>query len=391
MSTVYAPWPFFSDDEIEAAQAVLRSGQVNYWTGTQARQFESEFAEAVGCRYGVALANGTVAVELALRVLGVQPGDEVVVTPRTFVASASAAAIQGMTPVFADVDRDSGNITAETIERVLTTRTRAIIVVHIGGWPCDMNPIMALARKRGIRVIEDCAQSHGAAYKGRSCGSLGDVAAWSFCQDKIITTGGEGGMLTLDDETRWEQAWSFKDHGKSYDAVYRRPVPDGFRWLHEDFGTNWRMTEIQAAIGRIQLKKLPEWTRLRRRNAGILAERFADVPLLRVPLPGDEFHHAFYKFHVFVRPELLREGWNRDRILAECDEQKIPCRNGVCGEIYLEKAFEKAGLRPAERLPIARELGETSLMFMVHPTLSESAMHDLADRIAPILTKATRG
>ena len=204
-----------------------------------------------------------------------------------------------------------------------------------------------------------------------------------------MTTGGEGGMLTLNDEDMWEKAWSYKDHGKNYDVIYRQPVPDGYRWLHEDFGTNWRMTEMQAAIGRIQLTKLPEWTRLRRRNALILAERFAGIPLLRIPLPGPNFGHAYYKFYGFIRPEFLKEGWTRDRILATCQDEGIPCFNGSCSEIYLEKAFEKACLQPAERLPVARMLGETSLMFMVHPTLSSNDTHDLADRMGDVFTRCT--
>lgn len=391
MTTTYPDWPSFTEAEIEAVQAVLRSGKVNYWTGKEAREFEREFAAATGRKHAIALANGTLALELALRTLGLQPGDEVVVTPRTFIATASAAAIQGMKPVFADVDRDSGNITAETILPVLTPRTKAIIPVHLGGWPCDMEPILALARERGIQVIEDCAQCHGAAYNGRPCGAWGDMAAWSFCQDKIMTTGGEGGMLTLDNDAQWEEAWAFKDHGKNYDTIYRKPAPEGYRWLHEDFGTNWRLTEMQAVIGRIQLGYLPDWIAARRRNAMVLADRFAKHPLLRVPLPGEGFEHAYYKFHVFIRPDQLAAGWSRDRILTACDEAGIPCRNGACGEIYLEKAFEKAGLQPAERLPVARELGETSLMFQVHPTLTETHMHDLADRIEAILGPAAKG
>ncbi|MBL7647565.1 MAG: DegT/DnrJ/EryC1/StrS family aminotransferase [Candidatus Hydrogenedentes bacterium] len=391
MSLTYTDWPSFSEEEIEAVGGVLRSGKVNYWTGTETREFEKEFAAFAGSKHAVALANGTLALELALRVLGVKAGDEVVVTPRTFIASASAAVIQGMIPVFADVDRDSGNITAESIAQVLTPRTKAIVLVHIAGWPCDMDPILALACERGIKVIEDCAQCHGAMYKGRPCGSLGDIAAWSFCQDKIMTTGGEGGMITLNDDAMWEEAWTYKDHGKSYDAIYRRPAPEGYRWLHEDFGTNWRLTEMQSVLGRIQLKRMPEWKALRARNAGILAQRFGANPFLRVPLPGADFDHAYYKFHVFIRPEQLKSGWTRDRILSECDARGIPCRNGVCGEIYMEKAFEKAGLRPKERLPVARELGETSLMFMVHPTLSEAHMHDMADRMSAVFAEATAG
>lgn len=382
-------WPHFADDEIDAVVDVLKSAKVNYWTGQVVREFEKEFAQAVGSGYGVALANGTVALELALHALDIQPGDEVVVTPRTFLASASAAVVRGIKPVFADVDRDSGNITADTIRAVLTPRTKAVILVHLAGWPCDMDPILDLARERGLKVIEDCAQCHGASYKGRMCGSIGDVAAWSFCQDKIMTTGGEGGLLTTNDPVIWEKSWSYKDHGKSYDAVYNREHAPGFRWLHEDFGTNWRMTEMQAAIGRLQLRKLPDWVTARRQNAGILAESFSRMSALRTPTPNEGIGHAYYKLYTYVIPEMLRPGWDRDRIMNECTSRGIPCFSGSCSEIYLERAFTKHGLRPAERLPNAMELGETSLMFLVHPTLRPEDVSVVAEVVESVMTDAT--
>ena len=384
-----SPWPFFAEDEVEAVSGVLKSGKVNYWTGGVAREFEKEFAEAVGCKYGVALANGTLALELALHALGVEPGDEVVVAARTFIASASAAVVRGIRPIFADVDRDSGNINAETIEASLTPKTKAIIAVHLAGWPCDMDPILKVAEEHGLWVIEDCAQCHGATYKGRPCGSLGDVAAWSFCQDKIMTTGGEGGLLTTKDPQIWEKSWSYKDYGKSYDAVYNREHAPGFRWLHEDFGTNWRMTEMQAAIGRVQLRKLPDWVSTRRRNAGILNDRLSGLPALRIPAPSEDFGHSYYKLYAYVIPEKLKDGWSRDRIMIECNSRGIPCTVGCCSELYLEKAFEKNGLQPAERLPIAKELGETSLMLQVHPTLTEEHMHYVADVVESVVRDAT--
>ena len=252
---LFSPWPYFSQDEIDAVTRVLNSGRVNYWTGDEGRQFEAEFAAFVGCKHAVAVANGTVALELALEALGIGPGDEVVVTSRTFIASASCAVMRGATPVMADVDWDSQNITAETIRAVLSPRTRAIIAVHLAGWPCDMDPILEIAREHGLKVIEDCAQALGAVYKGRPVGSMGDVNAFSFCQDKILTTGGEGGMLTTNHTDLWSRAWAFKDHGKSYEAVYRRQHPPGYRWLHESFGTNWRLTEMQSAMGRVLLQE----------------------------------------------------------------------------------------------------------------------------------------
>lgn len=385
-----APWPVFESDEIEAVSDVLRSGKVNYWTGTEGREFEKEYAAVLGVPYAIALHNGTQALELALYALGVGAGDEVITTPRTFIASASAAVMRGAVPVMAEVDRDSGNITAETIRAVLTPHTRAIIVVHLAGWPADMDPIMALAREHNLYVIEDCAQAHGAKYKGQHVGTIGHMGCFSFCQDKIMTTGGEGGLLVTRDEALWSKAWAFKDHGKSYDAVYHKEHPLGFRWLHESFGTNWRMLEVQAAIGRLQLQKLPAWTTQRQRNAAVLAERFSALPALRVPTVPEGSEHAQYKFYVYVQPEQLRAGWDRDRIMAEVVARGAPCYTGTCSEIYLEKAFVDAGLGPKERLPVARELGETSLMFLVHPTLSEADMNAVADVVEEVVREATR-
>ena len=386
----FAPWPVFPQDEIDAAMATLRSGRVNYWTGGEGRTFEREFAAFTGCTHAIALANGTVALELALYALGIGPGDEVIVTSRTFIASASAVVMRGATPVVADVDQESQNITAETVSAAITPRTRAIIAVHLAGWPCDMSPIMELAREHGLKVVEDCAQCHGATYGGRPVGSLGDVAAFSFCQDKIMTTGGEGGMLTTNDPGLWDRAWSFKDHGKSWDAVYNRQHPPGFRWLHESFGTNWRLTEMQSAIGRVQLGKLPGWTVTRQRHAAILTEGFSRIPALRVTVPPSGIGHAYYKYYVFVRPDALRPEWDRDRIMAAVNAEGIPCFSGSCSEIYREKAFTVNGLGPAERLPVAQQLGGTSLMFLVHPTLSEQDMRDTCQVVEKVMLAAAR-
>jgi dTDP-4-amino-4,6-dideoxygalactose transaminase len=382
-------WPYFDQDEIEAVARVLRSGKVNYWTGGEGREFEKEFSSYTGTRFAVALANGSVALELALRVLGIGPGDEVITSPRTFIASASSAIAVGARPVFADVDRVSQNITAGSMQAVITPATKAIIPVHLAGWPCEMDEILELARKHGLRIIEDCAQALGASYRGRATGSLGDIGSFSFCQDKTITTGGEGGMITLDSEDLFEQAWSYKDHGKSYDAVYRRSHGPGFRWLHESFGTNWRLTEIQSAIGRMQLKKLNAWIHTRRQYAAQLTACFSSLPALRVTLPPAHIFHSYYKYYVFVRPERLRDGWSRDKILQEISAKGIPCFSGSCSEVYLEKAFP-ASMRPVDRLPVARELGETSLMFLVHPTLRDENIALTCEVVEEVMQEATQ-
>jgi dTDP-4-amino-4,6-dideoxygalactose transaminase len=383
-------WPVFEADELEAVHQVLASGKVNYWTGSEGRAFEQEYAQALGVPHAVALHNGTAALELALYALGVGSGDEVITTPRTFIASASAAVMRGAVPVFADIDPDSGNITARSIRAVITPRTRAIIVVHLAGWPAELDEIMALAAEHDLFVIEDCAQAHGATYKGRPVGSIGHVGCFSFCQDKIITTGGEGGLLATRDEALWARAWAFKDHGKSYEAVYHREHPPGFRWLHESFGTNWRMLEMQAAIGRLQLRKLPGWTQQRRANAGVLQTTLANQDVLRLPQPGPESRHAYYKFYGYVRPERLAPGWSRDRIMSELLAREVPTFTGSSSEVYLEQAFVKAGLGPRQRLSVARELGETSLMWQVHPTLGTSELSHVAEQILEVLTCASR-
>lgn len=371
LDTLFSAWPSFGPEEAEIAARVLASNKVNYWTGEECRRFETEFAAWCGTTRAVALMNGTVALDVALNALEIGPGDEVVVTPRTFIASASSVVCARATPVFADVDRDTQNITAESIANVLTPRTRAVICVHLAGQPCDMDPIMRLAKERGLKVIEDCAQAHGARYKGRSVGTLGDVGAWSFCQDKIMSTGGEGGMVTTNDDALWRRMWAYKDHGKSFAAVYERSHPPGYRWLHESIGTNWRMLEVQAAVGRWQLQRMAAWTAVRQRHAGRIRDAASSMVGLRVPPVPPWAEHAFYRCYVFAVPERLRDGWSRDRMLSETRAAGVPCFSGACPEVYLEKAFEGTASRPTERLRVARELGETSLAFLVHPTLTD--------------------
>ncbi len=387
----FPAWPHFDEEQIEAVARVLRSGRVNYWTGSECMDFEEEFARYIGVPHAISLANGTVALELALRALGIGPGDDVIVPSRTFVATASSVVLAGARPIFADVDRRTQNITAETIGQAMTAETRAVIVVHLAGWPCDMDPILALARERGLKVIEDCAQAHGARYKGRPVGSLGHAAAFSFCQDKIMTTGGEGGMLLTSDEEVWERAWSFKDHGKDRSLMFRQDGGPGFRWVHESIGTNWRMTEVQAAIGRVQLGRLPEWSARRRDNAEALSAMFNGMPALRIEMPDRDSTHAWYKFYLFLRPEALSPEWDRDRILGAIRAEGIPCYSGSCSEVYREQAFQRLGLGPESPFPVARELGETSLMLLVHPTLGREHLERVAEVVIRAISLATQG
>ena len=400
LNTLFSPWPSFTEEEADAVRDVILSNKVNYWTGQECREFEREFASWCGARYAVSLANGTLALDAALKVLGIGPGDEVIVTPRTFIASISCVVNAGAIPVFADVERDSGNISARTIAQVLTPRTKAIVLVHLAGWPCDMDPIMALAEQYELKVIEDCAQAHGARYKGRSVGTIGHIGAWSFCQDKIMTTGGEGGMITTNDHKLWAAIWSYKDHGKSWSAVYEREHSPGFRWLHESFGTNWRMLEMQAVIGRLQLRKMACWTAERNKKAQRIARAIAKYSAIRLP----EFHcgdcisdcaaglcciHAQYKFYAYIRQDNLAEGWSRDRIVDAISSHGVPCYQGSCSEVYMEKAFDGTGWRPSEALKVAHELGETSLMLLVHPTLTDVEIEKTCKVLNTVLNQAS--
>ena len=370
LNTSFSPWPSFTEQEITAVSEVLRSNKVNYWTGQEGKCFEKEFAQFCNSEYAIAVANGTLALDLALQILDIKSGDEVIVTSRTFIASISSIINAGATPIFADVELDSQNISANTISAVLSTKTKAIMCVHLAGWPCEMDDIMNLAEQHNLLVIEDCAQAHGTKYKGRPVGSIGHVAAWSFCQDKIMTTGGEGGMLTTNDEKLWRKGWAYKDHGKSYAAVHEKQHPAGFRWLHESFGTNWRLTEMQSTIGRIQLTRMPQWQKSRHENARKIRQICKKYSFLIVPEIPDYIEHAFYKCYVHIALEKLPINYSRDTIINEIVELGVPCFSGSCSEVYKEKAFEKTNLAPKEGLKNAKLLGENSLMFLVHPTLT---------------------
>lgn len=382
-------WPVFDDEQIAAAQAVLASGRVNYWTGTEGRAFEDEYAAALGVKHAIAVSNGTVALELALAAAGIGPGDDVLVPCRTFIATASSVVARGARPIVADVDETSQNVTAATLARALTSRTRAVIVVHLAGWPCEMDEILEFSSRHELTVIEDCAQAHGARYRGRPAGAWGHLSAFSFCQDKILTTGGEGGLIATDDTELFERAWSYKDHGKSLAACRETHTGHVFRYLHESFGTNGRLTEMQAAIGRVALRRLPEWVAGRRRHAERLAAAFQDVPALTVPGPEAHIEHSYYKFYAFVDAQALGPGWTRDRVVNALQAEGIPCGSGICPDISREQAFAGAGFVPAAARPAAGRLGNRSLMFQVHPTLTDEDIDDVARAVRKVMQAAS--
>jgi len=389
-NTKFSPWPLFTEEEASGIRDVLLSNKVNYWTGVECRNFEVDFADWADCGYAVALMNGTVALDLAFNALNIGIGDEVIVTSRTFLASASSIVNAGAIPIFADVSKDSQNITPASVREKISSKTKAILCVHLAGWPCEMDEMMALASEFDLFVIEDCAQAHGAKYKGKPVGSIGHIGSWSFCQDKIMTTGGEGGMVTTNDRELWSKMWSYKDHGKSWESIYEREHAPGFRWLHDSFGTNWRMTEMQAAIGRIQLKHMQDWTARRVENSNRIWQTAKNLPGLRVPTAPAYIDHAGYKAYVFIDADALSVDWNRDRIMEEINRQGVPCYSGSCSEVYLEHAFDNTAFRPETRLPNAQELGETSLMFLVHPTLTVEEIDKTCRVITNVLNEAQK-
>ena len=388
------PWPYFDNDQIEIASKVLASGNVNYWTGEETKLFEKEFSQYINSKYSIAIANGTLALQSAYSSLNLQNGDEFITTPRTFIATSSSGVLLGARPIFADVDIDSGLLTAETIEPKITNNTKAISIVHLAGWPAEMDKICDLAKSYKLHVVEDCSQAHGAYISINGCkkyvGTFGDVATWSFCQDKIMSTAGEGGMISTNNKDLWDHIWSLKDHGKSWDIVNNTNDSQGFRWLHNNFGSNYRLTEFQSAIGRLQLKKLPKWISLRSKNANILKDYLINLPLLRIPIPPNNIKHVWYKFYAYLNPKYLSDGWTRNRIIEEIKLAGYPGLSGSCSEIYKEKCFKQIGFTPKDYLPIAKMLGDTSLMFLVHPTISEEQMHLYAETIKKIMLKAQK-
>ena len=387
------PWPVFSKEEINKVSQILSSGKVNYWTGMEGKCFESEFAKNADSKYGIVMANGTLALTAAYSAIGLTEGDELITTSRTFIATSSAAVLLGAKPIFADIDLDSGCITPKEIEPLITSRTKAISVVHLGGWPAKIQEICEIAKAYNLYVIEDCSQAHGAKIKvdnnWKSVGSFGDVATWSFCQDKIITTGGEGGIVSTSNEKIKDFCWSIKDHGKTLKAIKLQEKTEGFKWLHDGFGSNYRLSEMQSAIGRIQLRKLEEWNKIRSFNAEILYSYLKNIDAVRLPYVGKNINHAWYKFYCYLDFEVLSSDWDRNRIIKTINDYGYPAFSGSCSEIYLEKCFKKLSSN-YERLKNARELGATSLMLLVHPSISKEQIIKYSEVVRDVLLKASR-
>ena len=383
-------WPDYGEEEIRAVTDVLRNNRGNYWFGEEGKLFEQEFAHYCDSAFALTVGNGTLALELALRSLKIKPGDEVIVTPRTFIASANCILLLGATPVFVDIDPISQNITAATIEQSITPKTKAIIAVHLAGWPCDMEEIMTLASQHDIYVIEDCAQAHGASINSRKVGGIGHVAAFSFCHDKIMSAGGEGGLLVTDDEEIWARAASFRNHGKDPRKYELNIFDSKNAGMDDTFGSNYRMTEMQSAICRVQFRKLDEWVKLRRRNAQLLSNALADCEAIRITTPPAHVYHVYYKYYFFLDLSQLNKAWSRDRIIRAINQSGVPCSVGTSAEIYRQHAYVQKGYVPPEPLPVAKELGDTGLILPVSSNLGEENMRDIGNVVSDVLKCAIK-
>jgi dTDP-4-amino-4,6-dideoxygalactose transaminase len=389
----------YSKSQIQSVTSILKNNKTNYWTGNQCKKFEKEFSNYHDTKYSVAVSNGSVALELALKALNLIEDDEVIVTPRSFIISASCVLNLGLKPIFADVD-NNGNLSIDGISKAFNKKTKAIIIVHLNGLSCDLDPILKFAKKNKIFLIEDCSQAHGAVYKGKKVGSFGNISTWSFCQDKIISTGGEGGMISTNNEKLWLKIWSLKDHGKNYKSVFYKKHKIGFKWLHDELGSNYRMTEMQAAIGREQLKLLDKQIKKRNFIANLYInglknyyQRYnvlekPDFKCQACPFKQNEKKcnkcvHAFYRLNIFV----IKNKIEQNQLLKSISKKKINCGVGSCPEIYREKIFKKLKLYPKKRLLNAKLLGETSIMFPIDPGRSLAKVITEINSIKKILNK----
>ncbi len=335
-------WPSFDEGAIRGVEAVLRSGKVNYWTGKQGMEFERRFAEWQGSKYGIGVATGTAALHVAMAALGIGPGDEVIVPSYTFIASSFSVVQAGAVPRFADVNRDDHCISIESAERLVTRRTRAIMPVHLYGNVCDMDKVWAFAKKHNLFVIEDNAEAFGGEYKGKKTGTLGHMAGCSFCQNKTFTTGGEGGMVTTDDEDLAWEARSFRDHG--YDVRERMnllALEQKLPYIHNRVGWNYRMTEMQSAIGLAEIARMDSWNMpMRRRNGRILLDALGSLPqVLHAPIDTPERQNGWYVCAFSLDVEKM--GCDIAGFVKAASAEGAPVWKVFWPQCHTEKAFQE--------------------------------------------------
>ncbi len=335
-------WPQHSKKEIYKVLQILKNGNTNYLFGNEGIEFEKEFAEFSNSKYAVALSNGTVALDLAIKSLNLKKNSEIIVTPRSFIASASCILLNNLKPKFIDVDKNTHNITLEQISKSINKNTSAIICVHLGGMPCNMIEIMKFAKQNDLFVIEDCAQAHGAKIENRSVGSFADISTWSFCYDKIISTGGEGGMITTNNKKLYDFCWSYKDHGKNKKKyVTAKKIKDGkFKFLHDTLGNNFRLTEIQSGLGRIQLMKINQNIKRRNKFSKFIVNKLKDSKIYSFQNSNFSYQHAYYRLYINLNKNHILPKINNIKFINFLLEKNIICGSGSSSEIYKEKCFK---------------------------------------------------
>lgn len=361
---MYPKWPTYSSSEIKKVKEILNSGKVNYWTGDNCNNFENKFAKHFNKKFGISVATGSIALDLAIKSLNLKKNDQVLVTPRSYIASASCVISQNLMPIFVDIDLNSQNILYEDLKKKITRNTKAIILVHLAGYPCDMDKIVKICKKYKIKIIEDCSQAHGAKYNSKFVGSFGDIAIWSFCNDKIMSTGGEGGMLLTNNYQYYKKIFALKDCGKNIDKIKKNTFKPKFQWIHDSIGNNFRMTEMQAAIGIIQLRNLNKW--VKKRNSFSLKinkvlSKFSYIRTTKIP---SNIFHSFYRCYFFLNKKIIKNKFTREALIKTLKKYNIDCNVGSCPEIYLEGAFKK--IKNVKRLKNAKILGETSVALFVN-------------------------
>jgi dTDP-4-amino-4,6-dideoxygalactose transaminase len=335
-------WPQFDENAIRAVEAVLRSGKVNYWTGPNGMEFEKKFAAWQGSKYAVSVATGTAALHVCLSALGIGPGDEVIVPSYTFIATSFSVVQAGAIPRFADVNREDHCISIASAEKLVTPRTKAIIPVHLYGNVCDMDQIDAFAKKHNLHVIEDNAEAFGGFYKGRKTGTIGRMAGASFCQNKTFTTGGEGGMVTTDDEELAWKARSFRDHG--YDVKQRLSLLEleqKLPYIHNLVGWNYRMTEMQSAVGLAELARMDTWNMpRRRRNAQILVNALQTSRRIKYfPIDTPERRNGWYVLAFSLDVESMK--CDIQQFVAAVSAEGAPVWKVFWPQCHTERAFQE--------------------------------------------------
>ena len=380
-------WPRHSTKEIQLVNKIIKSGRVNQWTGEYVNKFEKKFCKYFNLNYSLAVANGTVGLEAAINSFNLNKGSEIVVTPRSFIASASSVLKMGFKPVFSDVDLNSQNIELDNIKKVITKKTKAIICVHLAGYPTDMKPIMEYARKKNIYIIEDCSQAHGAKINNKYVGTFADISVWSFCQDKIISTLGEGGMIATNNSKLYKRLLSYRDHGKNFNQLSKIRNLNQFNYINDFIGTNIRMTEIQAAVGYLQLNNLAKWVNARNNIIKQIEKKLFNIKkgIVLIEYPKN-IKHAFYRYYFFIKNNQFKNGWNYLKLINALRKKDKSFFIGGCPEIYNEKIFSK--YRPSKKLTNTFLLSKTSICIRIDHNITKKRIDYLSQSIEDVFINA---